>query len=231
MAKDAAPDSASLEIDGLCVATARGRALLDVPGLSVASGTLLGVRGPSGAGKSTFLHAVSGLLDSARGRVIWGGEDILALSTERRAAFRADKVGMVFQDFMLFDEMSPMANATISGLFRRGPGLSEAAGDLLSRLRVRTEARSVASYSGGEKQRIAVARALAARPGIVLADEPTASLDRVAADRLIEDLVSMVRSSGATLIAVSHDEHLLSALDRVITLEDGGITRDEEVPS
>lgn len=119
MAKDAAPFSASLEIDGLRVATARGRSLLDVPGLSVPSGTLLGVRGPSGAGKSTLLHALSGILENAQGRVIWGGQDILSLSPERRAAFRANKVGMVFQDFMLFDEMSPMANATVSGLFRR----------------------------------------------------------------------------------------------------------------
>lgn len=227
MAKDAAPNSASLEIEGLRVATARGRALLKVPELSVPSGTLLGVRGPSGAGKSTFLHALSGILQHAKGRVIWGGKDILSLSPERRAAFRADHVGMVFQDFMLFDEMSPMANATISGLFRRRPTLTDAAGDLLDRLGVRAEARSVASYSGGEKQRIAVARALAGRPGIVLADEPTASLDRVAADRLIGDLVAMVRDSGATLIAVSHDAHLLSAMDRVITLEDGQITRDE----
>lgn len=151
MAKDAAPFSASLEIDGLRVATARGRSLLDVPGLSVPSGTLLGVRGPSGAGKSTLLHALSGILENAQGRVIWGGQDILSLSPERRAAFRANKVGMVFQDFMLFDEMSPMANATVSGLFRRGQGLSNAAGDLLARLGVRSEARSVASYSGGEK--------------------------------------------------------------------------------
>ena len=143
--------SASLDVKALSVTTPRGRQLVHVEQLSVSQGSLVGVRGPSGAGKSTFLHAVSGILDSAHGRVIWGGEDILALSAERRAAFRADKVGMVFQDFMLFDELSPMANATVSGLFRSKNGLSDSAGDLLSRLGVRSEARSVASYSGGEK--------------------------------------------------------------------------------
>ena len=76
-----------------------------------------------------------------------------------------------------------------------------------------------------------MARALAGRPGIVLADEPTASLDRPTADLLIDDMVSVIRSSGATLIAVSHDEHLLSALDRVVTLEDGRITREKQVSS
>lgn len=219
--------SASLEIEALSVASPRGRQLLSVGRLSVAPGAHIGVRGPSGAGKSTFLHAISGLLDGAEGAVRWDAQDLLSLSAERRAAFRAERVGMVFQDFMLFDELSPMANATIAGLFGRKPGLEDAAGGLIDRLGVRAEARSVASYSGGEKQRIAVARALAGRPGIVLADEPTASLDRAAADRLIADLLAMVRESGATLIAVTHDAHLLAALDRVVTLEDGCVAADE----
>lgn len=223
--------TASLKIEDLSVATPRGRQLLGVARMDVSQGQLLGLRGPSGAGKSTFLHAISGLLDRARGRVVWDGVDLMSLSPEKRAAFRTEKVGMVFQDFMLFDELSPMANATISGLFRRRAGMGETAGGLLQRMGVRAEARSVASYSGGEKQRIAVARALAGRPGIVLADEPTASLDRASADRLIADLVTMVRDSGATLIAVTHDERLLSVLDRVVTLEDGAITRDDRVPS
>lgn len=220
--------NASLEIEALFVASSRGRELLTVQNLSVRAGTLLGVRGPSGAGKSTFLHAISGLLDTARGRVLWDGVDILGLSTEQRAAFRARSVGMVFQDFMLFDELSPMANATIAGLFTRQPDLEASAERLIARLGVRAEARSVASYSGGEKQRIAMARALAGQPGIVLADEPTASLDRRAADRLITDLTAMVRDSGATLIAVSHDTHLLDAMDRVLTLEDGEIMQDAD---
>lgn len=219
---------ASLDIEGLSVSTARGRCLLHIAELTAAPGTLLGVRGPSGAGKSTFLYAIAGLLDKAQGKVKWQGKDILDLSPEQRTAFRAASVGMVFQDFMLFDEMSPMANATVAALFAPRSELEASAADLMNRMGVPVEARGVASYSGGEKQRIAVVRAMAGTPDIVLADEPTASLDRRSADRLIADLVDRVRQSGATLVAVSHDMRLLEAMTRVVTLENGRVVADTE---
>ncbi|SMX33225.1 ABC transporter ATP-binding protein [Maliponia aquimaris] len=212
-----------LSVTGLEVAAPRGRRLLSVARLEVPGGALVGVRGPSGAGKSTFLHALSGLV-AFRGAVRWGGTDLGALSAEGRAGFRAARMGMIFQDFLLFDELSPLGNAGLAALFapqRVRADVQARAAASLDRLKVPEDRRAVASFSGGERQRVAVARALATNPSILLADEPTASLDRPSADRLIEDLTALVRQTGKTLIAVSHDSHLLDRMDRVLTIEDG----------
>ncbi|WP_323768211.1 ABC transporter ATP-binding protein [Antarctobacter sp.] len=219
-----------LEVSELSV-TAGSRTLLRVPSLAVPAGSLIGVRGPSGAGKSTFLQALSGLV-AAKGSVRWGDTDLARLSSERRTAFRAAHMGLIFQDFLLFDELSPHANASLAALFsKRGARaqIDSRSADRLGRLGVPQDSRTVASFSGGERQRVAVSRALATDPAILLADEPTASLDRSAADRLIEDLVALSRDSGKTLIAVSHDLHLLNRLDRVLTIEDGQLTDDSRV--
>lgn len=217
-----------LSVDGLLVRGHRGRALLSVPALHVPRGTLLGVRGPSGAGKSTLLHALGGLLE-AEGRVRWGDTCLTTLPEARRAAFRADRIGLIFQDFLLFDELSPLANAGVSALFSpRGARARRRARarDRLARLGIAPTGRTVASFSGGERQRVAVARALVGDPPILLADEPTASLDRASADRLIGDLTALVRATGKTFIAVSHDARLLAGMDRLITIEDGTVVAD-----
>ncbi|MGP6089103.1 ABC transporter ATP-binding protein [Antarctobacter jejuensis] len=220
--------SLPLSVLQLSVRTRKGRQLLSVPQLNVPAGGLLGVRGPSGAGKSTLLHALSGLLE-AEGTVRWGDTDLSQQSPEQRTAFRARHMGMIFQDFLLFDELSPLANAGLSALFSRRSsraGITRRAADRLDRLGVPGDSRTVASFSGGERQRVAISRALAGDPAILLADEPTASLDRPAADRLIEDLLTLARDTGKTLIAVSHDTHLLDRMDRVLTIEDGTLTAD-----
>ncbi len=216
----------ALHVRDLTVASRRGRLLLTLPELDLPAGGLLGVRGPSGAGKSTFLNALSGLLD-AKGRVQWGETDIASLSPDRRTAFRAAQMGMIFQDFLLFEELSAEANAALTAQFAPAanrPGILSRARDRLSRLAVPSGARTVESFSGGERQRVAVARALASDPQVILADEPTAALDRTAADRLVADLVSLCRDGGKTLVVVSHDLHLLDAMDRVVTIEDGQVT-------
>ena len=219
MTTDPAPP---LSVRNLRVAGDRGRQILAVDALEVAPGESLGIRGPSGAGKSTLLHALAGLLPVS-GEVRWGDTDLATLSGAARAAFRARTIGMIFQDFLLFDEMDPVANAGVTALF--APRVERAARrararDLLRALGVPGEARSVASFSGGERQRVSVARALAAGAPVLLADEPTASLHRKAADALIDDLLAEV-AAGRTLIVASHDEHLLSALSRVVELRDG----------
>lgn len=213
-----------LAVDGLEVASADKRLILNVRSLQVQAGTLLGVRGPSGAGKSTLLFALAGLLPKASGRVAWGGDDLLALAEAPRNAFRRENIGMIFQDFLLFEELSGQANADLTALFRpRGKraSIKERARAGLERLAVPKGARTVASFSGGERQRVSIARAMAHDPAILLADEPTASLHRAAADKLVDDMAGLVRSSGKTLIAVSHDTALLDQMDRVITIEDG----------
>lgn len=220
--------SLPLAVSQLSVRTRTGRQLLSVPDLSLSAGGLLGIRGPSGAGKSTFLHALSGLLE-AQGAVTWGDTNITQLSRERRTSFRAGHMGLIFQDFLLFDELSPGANAGLTALFARRSlrrDIQQRADVGLDHLGVPQDSRTVASFSGGERQRVAVSRALATDPAILLADEPTASLDRPAADRLIDDLLTLARTTGKTLIAVSHDGHLLDRLDRVLTIEDGRLTAD-----
>ncbi|SES27889.1 putative ABC transport system ATP-binding protein [Tranquillimonas rosea] len=214
----------ALSVSDLRVVAAGGRTLLDIPALDLPPGAALGIRGPSGAGKTTFLHAVAGLIDRSAGRIAWGDTDLAALSAGARARFRAGNVGMIFQDFLLFDELTALDNAAIPALFAprgRRAGLREAARANLARLGLTDPVRDVSTFSGGERQRVSVARALANRPAIVLADEPTAALHREAADRLIADLVSVARDGNRTLVAVSHDPRLLDAMDRVLTIEDG----------
>lgn len=213
-----------LSVAGLTVRAPGGRVLLSLPALDLAAGASLAVRGPSGAGKSTLLFALAGLLE-ATGRVCWGTTDLLGLPAAGRAAFRRAHVGLVFQDFLLFEELGAEANAALAAGFAPAPrraAIRDRARQALSRLGLGDLAgRPAASFSGGERQRIAIARALAHDPAVILADEPTASLDRAAADRLIDDLVALARDEGRTLIVVSHDAALTGRLDRTIEIVDG----------
>ncbi len=216
-----------LTVSDLRVRGDHGRLILQVDGLVIRPGECVGIRGPSGAGKSTLLFALAGLAAQAEGSVRWGGTEFLSLGQDARAAFRRTHMGMVFQDFLLFEELGPAANAALAGAYARRaerPLLARRARAMLARLGLGDdEKRTVESFSGGERQRVAVARALANDPGIILADEPTASLDRVAADRLIDDLTALVHEGGKTLIAVSHDPALHARMDRLITIADGGL--------
>lgn len=220
--------SLDLSLSDLRVTGPSGRVLLEVPALSLPKGSLVGVKGPSGAGKSTFLYALAGLL-GAQGQVRWGTTDTLALTPEARTAFRAEHIGMIFQDFLLFEELGAQSNASLTAMFRprrdRG-ALRTRAAQGLAHLGLSDTSRAVASFSGGERQRVGIARALAGDAAVILADEPTASLHRDAADRLIDDLTALARDGGKTLIAVSHDLHLLARMDRVLTIEDGHLTED-----
>lgn len=215
----------SLAVEALAVEV-DGRRLLSVPHFAAAAGACVGIRGPSGAGKSTFLYAISGLLERPAGTVMWGRTELFALSPNRRARFRRDNVGLVFQDFMLFEELGAAANAALGAAFApraAREAIRARSRERLADLGVPLGPRAVRTYSGGERQRIALARALAADPGVILADEPTASLDAEAKTHLIADFVSAVRHGGKTLIAVSHDPALLEAMDRVFTIADGEI--------
>lgn len=217
-----------LSISDLTVRADNGRVLLALPKLELPAGALVGIQGPSGAGKSTLLYALAGLLD-AQGAIRWGKEEILHLPYGKRARFRADNIGMIFQDFLLFEELDAATNAALVAMFHprreRAAVHARAAGwlDFLG-LGGRANDRTVASFSGGERQRTSIARAMATNAPVLLADEPTASLDRVAADALIEDLIAAARGAGTTLVAVSHDPALIARMDRVLTIVDGRAT-------
>ena len=218
-------DSLELSVRGLLVSGERGRTLLTVEELVVHPGETVGIRGPSGAGKSTMLYALAGLANVAQGQVRWGDAELSTMGEEACARFRRSSVGMVFQDFLLFEELDALSNAAIATGYLHGTrhaALFERARSTLQKLNIKDlTQRTIASFSGGERQRVAIARALAHDPAVILADEPTASLDRKVADQLIDDLVALVRQEKKTLIAVSHDHHLHERMDRIIDIEDG----------
>lgn len=218
----------ALLIEDAQVTGRAGAVLLHIPRLSVPAGQSVALRGASGAGKSTLLHLMSGLLRPATGRVVWGGQDIARLPDNARAAFRRQTLGLIFQDCHLVEELSAHANAALTAAFAPRAdraALRDRAGQWLATLGLaHTGPRHVDSFSGGERQRIAVARALATNPPVILADEPTAALDRGNADALGADLAQL--AGGRTLIVATHDASLAARMTRQITLADGRIIED-----
>jgi len=225
VASDGAPAAGTLGARGLRVEAPSGRVLLDVDVLDIAHGEFVVLAGASGAGKSTLLFTLAGLQVPRTGSVRWGDTDITTLSEAARARWRGERVGLVFQDFLLFDELSALDNVALSGAWSVRGALSSLRARAWQRLDWLgldpDDPRPVSSLSGGERQRVAVARALAASPDIVLADEPTASLDRQAADRLVETLARLVDERRRTVVVVSHDPSLIAAADRIVRLVDG----------
>lgn len=220
----------SLAIEQLEVRCEKGRVLLSIPDFEFPAGGTLGIRGPSGAGKSTMLFALAGLQDRMAGRVAWGDTDLCALGPNARTAFRARHFGIIFQDFLLFEELGPAANAGLSAMYcprRERTAIRDRARRLLERFGTDEDGRTVPTLSGGERQRVAVARAMAGEADILLADEPTANLDRETGERLLSDLLAHVRENGTTLVAVSHDDRLLSRMDRVVKIVDGQVASND----
>lgn len=194
-----------------------------VPQLELASGKALALAGPSGAGKSTLLRLLTGLLTPTAGRVSLGAAQMETMAHEARRAFRLQHIGLVFQDFALLDYLTVTENILLPHQFR---GTANAAVrtkmlDLTQRLHIdRYLDKRVSHLSQGERQRVAVARALVHEPQFVFADEPTASLDpargRIVVDMLLED----TRRRGACLVMVTHDPNLLPLFDQTVRMED-----------
>jgi putative ABC transport system ATP-binding protein len=222
----------ALEINGLQVHYSDGPeavAALEIDRLSVPSGSLLAVTGPSGSGKSTFLYAIGGLLRPRRGRILWDALDLLAQDESARDRWRRRTVGFVFQDFHLLPELTPLQNVLLPASFEafstRGATRQRAIA-LLERFSVPQARRSTAVLSRGEQQRVALARALLFDPPVILADEPTASLDAASGAVVIDLLAQMSLTEGRTVIAISHDHELVERFSRKIALEHGRMTDD-----
>lgn len=195
-------------------------------GLTVGRGEVVAVAGPSGSGKSTLLHLLGGLDRPTGGEIYWGGERVDHLSGEARAKLRARSLGLVFQHHYLLDDLSVLENVALPALVLGRDGRARAR-ELLREvgLGARADLRPNA-LSGGERQRAALARALLPQPALLLADEPTGSLDRANADAVAELLVSLARAHGAGVLLVTHDEALAARADRVLHLLDGRIERE-----
>ncbi len=219
-----------LQIEDLQVRYSNGAGAvvaLEIGQLSVPPGAQLAVTGPSGSGKSTFLYAIGGLLRPQRGRVLWDGRDILNEAESARDRWRRHTVGFAFQDFHLLAELTPLQNVLLPASFEHftaDRGIRARAVSLLDHFAVPQARRSTASLSRGEQQRVALARALLFDPPVILADEPTASLDAKAGDVVIDILLQLSTQEGRTVIAISHDQELLRRFATIVALEHGRMT-------
>jgi putative ABC transport system ATP-binding protein len=210
----------------------RAVSVLSDVSLEVPARQFLAVAGPSGSGKSTLLGLIAGLDRPTAGTITVAGADLTRLDEDALARFRLDTIGYIFQSFHLVPTLTAEENVAVP---------LELAGerDALTRARAvlgelglgeRAEHYPV-QLSGGEQQRVAVARAVARRPALLLADEPTGNLDSATGERIIELIVELNRSLGSTLVLVTHDAALAGHADRLVTLRDGRIVSDEMNPS
>jgi lipoprotein-releasing system ATP-binding protein len=192
--------------------------------LEVAAGEMLAITGASGVGKSTLLHVLGTLDRPESGRVSLGGEDVFALGETRLRAFRNRTLGFVFQLHHLLPEFTAIENVMMPMLIARRPEAEARrhARELLAELGLaHREDHRASALSGGEQQRVAVARALIQSPRALLADEPTGNLDRETGERLHELLQRLKQEKGLSVVVVTHNEGLATACDRVLRLEGG----------
>ena len=188
-------------------------------------GSLAAILGPSGSGKSTLLHCLAGIMATANGQVRFGGTIVSALTEGARDAWRLHHCGLVFQDFRLLDELDALGNVLLPARFARlrlPSALRERAMRLLDSFGVPRRSGTAAGLSRGERQRVALARALLLDPPIILADEPTASLDRANAETIAAALHALSKN-GKIVICATHDERLAERADRAVVLEAGRV--------
>lgn len=194
--------------------------------LKVNDGEIISITGPSGAGKTTLLQIMGSLDKPDGGRVLYNGQDITRMNEKELSAFRNKHIGFVFQFHQLLPEFTALENITIPMLIA-GSGMRQAnarAKELLELMGLADRAHHKPSeLSGGEKQRIAVARALANQPDVILADEPSGSLDTKNKDELHKLFFSLRDKLGQTFVIVTHDESLAAMTDRTIHLLDGAV--------
>ena len=196
--------------------------------LDVPAGQFLAIAGPSGSGKSTLLGLIAGLDQPTAGRIEVAGVDVTALDEDGLARFRRDHVGYVFQSFHLLPTLTAQENVAVPLELAGDADAAARGAALLAEVGLAERAHHYpVQLSGGEQQRVAVARAMARRPALLLADEPTGNLDSATGKQIIELLVGMNRRLGSTLVLVTHDAALAAHADRVVTLRDGRIVSDE----
>ena len=214
--------------------TSGGRTVtvLDSVSLDVARGECVAVTGPSGSGKSTLLGLVAGLDTPTSGAVVVDGIDLGTLGEDALARFRRDRVGVVFQSYHLIPTLTAVENVAIPLELAGVEDAQARAARLLDEVGLAARAHHYpVQLSGGEQQRVALARAVSREPGLLLADEPTGNLDSATGASIIELLLALNRERGSTLVLVTHDAALAARTDRQISLRDGRVTVNGDMPS
>jgi putative ABC transport system ATP-binding protein len=219
-----------IEVSGLSMrlqSGGRAVSVLDGVSLSIPARQFVAISGPSGSGKSTLLGLIAGLDRPTAGSITVAGVDLAGLSEDGLARFRRDAIGYVFQAFHLVPTLTALENVALPLELAGEPRALERAALLLAEVGLAARAEHYpVQLSGGEQQRVAVARAVARRPPVILADEPTGNLDSATGAQIVDLLVEQNRSLGSTLVLVTHDPSLAAHADRTITLRDGRVTTD-----
>ena len=222
-----------LRVEDLCKTYGRGEnavKALDHESFTVEKGEFLAIIGPSGSGKSTLLHILGGVDRPTGGHVYLDGQDVYAQNEDQLAIFRRRQVGLIYQFYNLIPVLNVVENITLPVLMDGRTVNQERLRELMETLGLRGRERHLPNQlSGGQQQRVSIGRALMNAPALVLADEPTGNLDSKNSQEIVELLKLSHRKYGQTLIVITHDESIALQADRVLTIEDGTITRDEVI--
>lgn len=184
-------------------------------------GEVVAIAGPSGSGKTSLLSCIGGILRPTSGKVLIDGIDITKLSDEELVSYRRDQVGLIYQDFNLISQFSIFENVALPLLIAKKPSsfIKKRVTELLENLDIQRYEKTFPIYlSGGEKQRVAIAVALANDPSIILADEPTGNLDLESRNKVIEILINKSKEFNKALIIATHDPFIMQKVDRVVEL-------------
>ena len=219
--------STVVHLEGLTRSFVQGGVTIEVlrgVNMDINAGEIVALLGPSGSGKSTMLQAIGLLEGGFGGKIAIAGNDASSLDGDGRTLLRRDHIGFVYQFHHLLPDFSALENVVIPQLIAEVSRVAaeERARELLGALGLGERLNhKPTQLSGGEQQRVAVARALANRPGLVLADEPTGNLDEATADKVIGEFVKLVRVQGSAALVATHNERLAYSMDRVVRLHDG----------
>ncbi|WP_315119087.1 ABC transporter ATP-binding protein [uncultured Clostridium sp.] len=222
-----------LKIENLCKVYGKGEnqvTALDHVSLTIEKGEFTAIIGSSGSGKSTLLHIIGGVDVPTSGKVYLDGQDVYAQSNEKLAIFRRRQVGLIYQFHNLIPTLNVVENITLPILMDKRKVNEERLNDLLEMIGLKDRKMHLPNQlSGGQQQRVSIGRALMNAPAVILADEPTGSLDSRNGHEIIKLLKESNKKYGQTLILVTHDENIALQADRIIGISDGKVARDERV--
>ncbi len=220
-----------LKIENLCKVYGKGEntvTALDHVSLTINKGDFTAITGTSGSGKSTLLHAIAGVDVPTSGKIYLDGQDVYAQNSEKLAIFRRRQMGLIYQFHNLIPTLNVVENITLPILMDKRKVNKERLNDLLELLGLQERKTHLPNQlSGGQQQRVAIGRALMNAPAVMLADEPTGSLDSRNGQEIIRLLKESHRKYHQSLIIVTHDENIALQADRIISIADGKVVRDE----